>query len=164
MAYEAAAAAPLVLPYQRGLQHRTGRPILKTKSPSGGGASHVHVLTMRQTSVSVSVSISKYCRSFILYTICFIMFLLIRSYSWYTLLISYHFLFTRLFLFLLYVYFCSKYSYSQLYFDLTYFFDHQIIITTISLFLFDYNHYVEVQIFLQNISQLIYNIFFKFVN
>ena len=76
--------APLVLPSQRGLRHRTIRQILQNPPPSGGGAYHVHGLAMQQASVSISVSISKYCCSFSFYRIFLIYILLIRSYLWCT--------------------------------------------------------------------------------
>ena len=124
MSQEAAAEVPIVLPAQRGLRNCTGWPIFQTPSPPGGGASCNHGYTTLSASlpvsisVFISVSISKYFCLISLYLIYFIiLFLLIRSYLWYTLFILYTFLFTRLFLFPICVYCYSKYSYPRLYFS-----------------------------------------------
>ena len=160
---DAVAETPLVLPNQRGLWHHTGIQTLQTPPPSGDGASHVHVSATLRVYVSIYVSISKYCCSFPFYLIFFIIFLLFFFDLCYTFFISYHFSFLRLFLFLLlYIVIVNIFTHKYIVYLIS-FFDHQIIVYLKSVllwsvyFLFEFYQYVEVKVFQQNISYLIYN-------
>ena len=85
---------------------------------------------------------------------------MIRSYLWYTLFIWYHFLFIRLFLFILCVYcyiiILNIVLLIQHTFLIIGLFVSCVLLYIICLFFFEFDQYVEIKISMQNISWFIY--------